>query len=404
VFAVALGVRLVLLACVAPALRVSEFADDTLYYRVLIRQPSMLLTGHIVKDMEGGVIYAPFMPYGIAFPGRFFADAFGFSVGHRLGMIVYDVLAVTLALGIAWRLSSPPKGVKDWLIAFAFTVVPGSALASAIWGQEDTLAATWGALCLLAITSRRPVLAAGLAALGVFTIKMFAVLVVFGIWLGTPDRRRAIAVAGIIPVLLLMGFSLARWYLTGLVTPTPTYGALGNSPSFYSAFYYAFGPVTFAQVRLSVMIITTLGMALLTWRSFRTPPDAVAAIVSAHAMFFLTFIGIQPEHHQWFMPFLLVLAWSAFRAGEVALPVTAWVFSAFAYAYKIAFGLQGGASAAATGKNVFRAWIAQHVHGSLFPIQMLMLALTLSAAATLCVLSFRFGVRQHRLLLERAVA
>jgi hypothetical protein len=76
--------------------------------------------------------------------------------------------------------------------------------------------------------------------------------------------------------------------------------------------------------------------------------------------------------------------------------VAAWAFSLMAYGYKIAFGLQGGVSASSAGKDVFRRWIAEHVQASLFPLQMLMLFLTLATGALVCVLSFRFGVRQRR--------
>jgi hypothetical protein len=401
-FAFALAVRLLLLACVTPVLRVSEFADDALYYRALIHDPAMLVTGKVVPDMEGGVIYAPLMPFGISFPGRWFASVFGFSIGHRLGMILYDTLAVTLALAVAWHATSPPSGFKDWAVALALTAVPGSALASAVWGQEDTLAAAWAALCLLALVMRRPVLAAFIAAFGLFTIKLFAIVLVLGVWLGTPGRRRAIAVAAAIQVLLLIGFVCARWYFSGLNPPRLTYMGLANSPSIYTAFHYLARPVSFYEVEVAVLTLTALALGLLGWRSLRTTPTPTSAVVAVHAAFFVTFIGIQPEHHQWFMPFLLFVAWSAFRAGEVALPLAAWAFSAMAYGYKIAFGLQGGASASSAGKDVFRTWIAEHVQVALFPLQMLMLFLTVATGVVLCVLSFRFGVREHRRLAAEA--
>jgi hypothetical protein len=395
-FAVALAVRLALLACVAPALRVSEFADDALYYRVLINDPTMLITGRVVPDMEGGVIYAPLMPFGISFPGRWLADAFGFSIGQRLGMILYDSLAVTLALGIAWHATAPPKGFREWAFALALTAVPGSALASAVWGQEDALAAAWAALCLLAVVKRRPVLAASIAAFGLLTIKLFAILLVVGIWLGTPGRRWRITVAAALQVLLLIGFLAVRWYISGLPVPRPTYIGLFNSPSPYAAYYYLVRPISFSDVEFIVMALTALALGVVTWLSLRTTPTVPAAVVTVHAAFFLTFIGIQPEHHEWFMPFMLIVAWSAWREGRVALPIAAWALSLFAYGFKIAYGLQGGTSASSAGKAMYREWARKHLAIDLFQVQMAFLFLTLVTAALVCVLSFRFGVQQRR--------
>lgn len=396
-FVFAVATRLLLLGCVTPVLRVHEFADDFYYYRVLLRDPTMLVTGQVPPDLKGGVIYAPLMPLGIAVPGSWFGKLLGLSIGQRLGMILYDSLAVTLAMALAWRATSPPSTQRQWLVALALVTVPGAALASAVWGQEDTLSAAWGALTLLALATGRPVLAALLAGFGVFTIKMFAVLVAAGIWMGTPGRRRAIAVGTVLAVTLFILFILLRWYASGVAPPPPSYNAVINSPSLSSLFYYAVRPVTFQQVQPVVLALTFLVLGLLAWRSLRsTPPTATAAVVSVHAAFFFTFIGIQPEHHQWFMPFLLFLAWSAYKSGEVALPIAAWSFSLWAYGYKIAFGLQGTTSASSAGKDVFRNWFTEHVENSLFPIQILMMLLTLATAGAVCVLSFRFGVRQRR--------
>jgi hypothetical protein len=142
---------------------------------------------------------------------------------------------------------------------------------------------------------------------------------------------------------------------SGIAFGSYAYNAVQNSPSIWAAWAAAHGSYSFAAVKPWVLVVTALTLWGVSLRLLKTEAGPIDAIVAVHTAFFITFIGIQPEHHQWFLPYLIFFAWQRWHAGDRWTIVPAWGFSLCAYGFKIAYGLGGDmVGRESAGKTVFR--------------------------------------------------
>jgi hypothetical protein len=354
----ATAVRVAVLVAVHLATHGQEINDDYRLYEAMIRRPLMLVTGSGLEELGEGGIYAPLVPLQLWFPASLWSNWTGPVLGRRLGMLVYDLAALGLTLRVAFHVVGTPRTWRQWAAAALLAILPASLGASVVWGQEDTATALWSAAALACFVWAGPAAAMMVAGAGLFTSKLFFVVMMLGIWLASPrNRERRLALIGAGWVAGFGAFLVLRWLASGHFYPDYHYNAMSNSPSIWAAYYLLIDPLkTDDAIRPYVKVVAAVAMLaflVFAWpRRGRLP--VWSAVVAAHAAFFAAFIGIHPEHYQWFLPFLIVFAWDAMRRGRRLAFALSLGITYLAYAYKIVYGLRGPAGNTAGGKQAIR--------------------------------------------------
>ena len=208
-----------------------------------------------------------------------------------------------------------------------------------------------------------------------------------GIWLAARGQRLRVALAGGACVLAFLGFLVIRYLFSGFLYPDYHYHAMSNSPSIWAAYYLLIDPIAFDDpIRPYVKIFVVGGMLMFLAVAWRRRMSVWSAVVASHCAFFACFIGIHPEHYQWFLPFLIVFAWDALAKRKRLAFWLAVGVTYLAYAYKIVYGLRGPPGNTAGGKFVLRELFERHVGIDLRWLQITLLFMTL---ATLLVLTWQ---------------
>lgn len=334
-----------------------EFADDFRYYTFFMDHPGVLITGNGLSQIPEAVIYSPLIPLQVWFPGGLLRSWTGEFLAQRVSMVLYDVSALGITAWAMTFLCLPRDwGKREWVGAILLMAIPGSLAASALWGQEDSIAALWTSLALVALVRGHPTLSALFGGIGLYTHKLFALLLSLGIWTSCVGARwKIVLTTGAVTASFII-FLLLRWKVAGVSITSYEYNAVYNSPSPWALIERLTGSIGFQRLRFVVLGCTLLALGLLALRLLRKPVTPDASVVAVHTAFFVMFLGIQPEHHQWFMPFLIYFAWRSWLKKDLWSFALAWSYSAWAYGYKIAYGLQTRASASAEGKMFFRQW------------------------------------------------
>lgn len=380
----ATAVRLGLLGVLCLFTGQKEFADDFRYYRFFMAHPWVLVTGEGLAEVPEAVIYSPLIPPQVWFPAALLKPTVGEFLAQRLSMILYDVAAITVT-GWAMTHLKPPRlwRRRDWAGALLLMAVPGSLGASALWGQEDSIAAMWTSFALVALVTGRPTLSALFGAIGLYTHKLFALLLSLGIWSACREVRWRIVITTGAVVASFVVFLALRWYADGVSPTSYTYNAIYNSPSPWALIERFTGRLRFTNLRFVVLGVTSVGLVIVTLRMWRVPATPEASVVATHAAFFVIFLGIQPEHHQWFMPFLIYFAWRCWQRRDYSSFIIGWSFSGLAYGYKVVYGLQMRSSAASEGKWVFRDLFGAGVADVLPFVQLVIHILTILCGVAL---------------------
>ncbi len=371
--------RLVLLAILFKITHGNEFADDFNAYRIFLKHPLILFNADGLQDVPDAVVYSPLIPIQVWFPGALVSSQIGTFLGHRLCMILYDGIALLIT---AWAMVREFPGAwskKHWIAGLLLMCVPGSVGASALFGQEDCIAAMWTALAMIALVRGHPTIAALFGGIGLFTHKLFALLLSWGIFISAPKSRLKIFLTTGSIVLIFFAFLYIRFRFTGMMLASYSYSAMSNSPSPWAMINRLLGddPFSFDQFKPYIMLSTIVLMLLVSLPLRRGKTVVEASIIATHCTFFVIFIGIQPEHHQWFMPFMIFFAWRRFLAGDYFTMLLAWSYSGFAYGYKILGGLAGKESLSSAGKEVFRSWFGSNAAPILGNLQLVFHILTM---------------------------
>jgi hypothetical protein len=379
-----LVVRVALLVAIHIATHGQEINDDYKLYEAMIRRPLMLVTGSGLEELGEGGIYAPLVPLHLWFPASLWSPWTGPVLGRRLGMLAYDLAALGVALRVAFAVAGTPRTAVQWLAAAVLAVLPASLGASVVWGQEDTAAALWSAAALACFVWAGPAAAMMVAGAGLFTSKLFFVVLMLGIWLAAPTtKQRKLAIIGAAWVAGFGLFLYLRWLASGHLYPDYHYNAMSNSPSVWALYYLLIDPLKFDDpIRPYVKIVVAVAMlafVAVAWRK-RGRLTVWSAVVAAHAVFFASFIGIHPEHYQWFMPLLIVFAWDAWRRRRryFAFALAAGV-TYLAYGYKVVYGLRGPSGNTAGGKRAIRDAFERIAGFDLYWTQVGLAVLTLAA-------------------------
>lgn len=406
-----LVVRLLTLLALHVLTRGGEINDDYRLYAALIRQPFVLITGDGwgAKELEEAGIYAPLVPLQLWFPGKLLSDWLGPVLGRRLGMLVYDTVALAMALRAAFHVAGVPRGWRGWSAAALLTVLPASVGASVVWGQEDTATALWSAAALACLVWVGPLAGMLVAGAGLFTSKLFFVVLMLGIWLAAPpSQRRRLALAGAAWVAAFGVFLWARWMASGFLYPDYHYNKMSNSPSVWALYYLLVDPITVDDpirpyVKLLVAVVMLTFVAVAWRRSNRVGLTPWGAVVAAHAVFFASFIGIHPEHYQWFLPFLIVFAWDALHRRRRLAFLLAVGVTYVAYAYKFAYGLRGPPGQTAGGKQAIRDLFERYAGFDLHWLQVALVFVSIGWLLLLAREALRMGPREDASIGERAI-
>jgi hypothetical protein len=390
------AVRIIAIVAIHLATHGQEINDDFPLYSEMIEHPLVLVTGQGVEALHDGGIYAPLVPAQLWFPGALFSHWVGPVTGRRLGMLVYDLIALAITMCVAFRVAGRPRTATQWAVALLLAILPVSVGATSIWGQEDTAAALWSAAALAAFVWVGPLPAMLVAGAGLFTAKLFFVLLMLGIWLSAGGRSTRVAMAGVACVAAFGFFLLARWLASGFLYPEYHYNSMSNSPSVWALYYLLVKPLQFDDpIRPYVKVVAAGGMvgfAIAAWitRDRRLP--VWSTVVAAHCVFFASFIGVHPEHYQWFLPFLIVFAWDAMRQRRWFTLFLAILITYLGYAYKMVYGLRGPPGPAGTGKQAMRDLFERFIGINLSWLQLALIFITLGTLLLLARQALRLTV------------
>jgi hypothetical protein len=187
---------------------------------------------------------------------------------------------------------------------------------------------------------------------------------------------------------------------SGFIYPDYHYNAMSNSPSVWALYYLLVEPLMFDDpIRPYVKLLVAVAMLAFTalaWRRARRGGTLSpwSAVVAAHCVFFASFIGIHPEHYQWFLPFLIVFAWDAFRRRRRFAFALAVGITYLAYAYKIVYGLRGPPGQTAGGKQAIRDLFERYAGFNLYWMQVALAVATLAALLLLAREALRTDPRE----------
>lgn len=392
-------VRIVVIVVIHAVTHGQEINDDFPLYTHMINDPLILITGRGAEVLQDGGIYAPLIPAQLWFPGALFSRWAGPVTGRRLGMLVYDLVALAITLRVAFRVAGRPRTARQWIVAMFLAVLPVSVGATAIWGQEDTAAAVWSAAALAAFVWAGPLPAMLVAGAGLFTAKLFFVLLMMGIWLSARGRNTRVALAGLACVGAFGLFLLARWLASGFLYPVYHYNSMSNSPSVWALYYLLVKPLQYDDpIRPYIQIVAALGMlgfATAAWVTRRRKLPVWSTVVAAHCAFFASFIGVHPEHYQWFLPFLIVFIWVALHRRRWQAFWLGILVTYLGYAYKMVYGLRGPPGPAGTGKQAIRDLFERFIGVDLYWIQLALIFITLGTLLLLVRAALRFELDEE---------
>jgi hypothetical protein len=296
-------------------------------------------------------------------------------------MLLHILVAYSAGFAIAFRHFGVPNSWRSWAAAALVAMVPVGWV-TVLTSQDDSVAAAWSGLCLVAWATLGPVAAAYVAGLGVFFGKALLALAFQALWIGEPGRRVVIVAIGAAFLGALAGLLL--WRDGGFQA--------------YSA--YVYGPHMGASIcgiltllgvdydlhaaRNVTAVVTLLALAGFTWIAVRRRLSTISAVTAIHSLFLFTYFGAMPDYYAWFFPFLIVTLWTCWQKRLWGTFAAGWLSSFFAYGYKVVYGLN---TRFPTNKPNLRAWAAQHV-----TFDMDILQLAIAVAAVVCTLLFAICV------------
>jgi hypothetical protein len=352
-----------------------EFADDAVAYRYYVDDPGMTISERH-QSVFGAAVAPPLLPAELKLFHSFFAS-WGDFLAFRMTMLVHILVAYAAGFGVGFRYFGVPRSWRSWLRAALVAVVPVGWV-TVLTSQDDSIAAAWSGLCLIAWATFGPVAAAFVAGLGVFFGKVLLALAFLALWIGEPRRRFAISVIGAAYLAALAGLVLWRdrgFQAFGAYVYGPHMGAnicgiltlLGVDYDLHAA-------------RNVTGVITVLALAGFTWIAARRRLSTPSAVTAIHSLFLFTYFGAMPDYYVWFLPFLIVVLWTCSQQGLWTTFAAGWLSSFFAYGYKVVYGIN---SRFPSNKPRLRAWAAEHV-----PFDMDVLQLVIAIAAVVCTLLF----------------
>lgn len=358
--ALAVVIRLLLLFAITRITHGKEFADDSAYYEIFLKHPTALITGDGAAEnpdqFKQMSIYSPLIPIQYAYPGRWLVSAFGSFTGNRLTMMFYDLLAISIAGYVMLSQENLPFRRSAVVGLLLLTCIPGSLGAATVFAQEDTIAAFWAAIAALLLRKGHPTIAAMVGTMGLFTHKLFGGLVSVGMWIAGKGARYRIMFGTIVVALAFALFVYLRSLHSGMLITSYSYDAVYNSPSPWALLNRVMD-INFAGIKIMVFGATAVVMLGATWVLLHRKVYFAEAIVAIHAAFFAIFLGIMPEHHQWFMPFLMIVLYRAAQHQDWLTFGVGWLYSGIAYSFKLLYGLQARPSFSTGGKDAFRHFL-----------------------------------------------
>jgi hypothetical protein len=336
---IALGVRCVAVFAIGQLTHRQEFADDAFYYGKMRAAPLSLLTGENADALEAGGIYSPLIPLQLLVPACWLIPIFGEMLGHRLGLLVYDLVAVGVALSVSFSFLGAPQRGLDWLMALLLACMPGDILSTCVWGQEDTFVATWSALALWCLMYNKSEAGMAWTGFGLVAGKIFAVISIFAIWCAARKSWRSITITAAAMIGLFLLVLGIRYLNSGFFYPSYRYAPIYNAPSPWSALWLAGITMEFEQISPLALGLTGSIMLIFGAVIWIRQIHVVYAVLAMHTAFFACFVGIQPEHYQWILPYLIVGAWAFWKNKSRRAALMCVVLPVLANGYKIAYGV-----------------------------------------------------------------
>jgi hypothetical protein len=327
---VLLLVRVVLVAGVGAFVEEREFSDDVDNQLEMIADPWMILRGDAKERYRS---YPPLLPLAQAVftvPLQWIgvSDFYAF----RVACIAYEML-LALFVWLAVR-GDPPR--KRRIAMGCLVLLPAGWVTTAIFGQDEVIAAAFLGATVCALSSGRPLTALGLCGLGVVAGKIYLLLPLLALLLllERPGLRARLVVA-LGPVVLVQGAVVVVAWASG--TPTPLADWVPRAHHGVNLWpwvslqlgWTAADARSFTAPIAVAAALAPLGWA---WRERGSQAARSAAIVSAAMLsaVFAAFYHTTPEYFVLLTPLVLYASDDARLLSLTALAgASAWAANAF---------------------------------------------------------------------------
>jgi hypothetical protein len=352
-----------------------EFADDSRIYVAYVNDPGMLWS-----ERHRAVFGAAVAPPLLAAELKVFHSVFeraGDFLAFRITMLLHMLFAYGAGFAVAFRYLGVPDTWRGWARALAVAMVPVGWV-TVLTVQDDSVAAAWGGLILLAYVWRGPVVGAIAAGCGMFFGKILLGLALLALWIASPGRRFQVAAVGAAFLGILLGFLF--WRDGGLVYSEYVYIPYMGA-SVYGLVWMLASEFDLLAARDLSAIVTMLAFGAFTWIGVRRRLSIFSAVTAVHSLFLMTYFGAMPDYYAWFFPFLVVTLWACCQRGYWGTFAVGWLSSFFAYGYKVAYGLNSHFPS--DTKPALKTWAAENI-----PFNINVVQIATGFAAVICTLLF----------------
>ena len=203
--ALLLFVRVVVLIAVGYAVKEKAFTDDWIGIMSFITAPFQILSG----NNEGGFNYwPPLFPILVAMIGQPLNALVSDYYTVRGVSIAFELLCWPMIWVVAGRLCNDRPATQRG-VALAYILAPVAIMTTSIMGQDETVALAFILLASLAILGGRLGLACLICGLGVVSAKVYLLIPLTALVLGTPGKpttRLLRAGFGLLPIVVVYGY------------------------------------------------------------------------------------------------------------------------------------------------------------------------------------------------------
>ena len=360
-FAALLAVRTAMLAALGALTGGAEFADDPKWQRLYVDDPWLILLGHRLDHEYDRFIhvYPPLLPWFLAAPGMLLRLSVSDFYLLRSVYVLYELAAWPFLFHLIASRTSTARARR--VLTAVYVLLPVSWMSSVVMSQEEVIAFFWMTVTFALLVRGRRLAAIATCSLGVVSAKIFFLVPLAALVLGTSrgswksaGLRIAVAAA---PLAIGYAVPAAVWTMSGSGFPLGGFTAkVEDSTSLWSLFPF-WEPDVFVGTlkKASMLAALCAGLTPLLFTRLRREtdePERIARLMVAMLLWvFVAFYQIQPEYWLMLVPgFAVVLRPVTATVVNAGLLSVAWSINVF-YGIRVAL-----ASGATGGKALFTRW------------------------------------------------
>ncbi len=343
----------------------------------------MLLTDRH-RSLFGASVAAPLLPLELAGTHSVISRWSNEFLALRMTFALHAMAGLLIGFAVAFKTVRLPYGQREWLLAGLLAIIPVGWVGSAIMAQDDSIAAFWSGICLLAVIYLGAIPAVIAAGLGILFGKTFLAIAMLGIWIGSPGRRWQVAAWSGSLILAFFAFLLWRdgelLYRAYSVDPI-----MGATP--YGIATLLGWPPSIRDIKVESAMLILTSMTAFGYFAVRQRLSTVAATCGLFSLFLTFYFGTVPEYEMWYLPLIIVTLWVSIVQRRWGLFAAGWLHSFFGYGYKVAYGFND--RFAASGKPALKEWYYLHIGLDVQWLQILLGVATIACSLTFAILLLR---------------